>query len=612
MARASCEATPQSRVLTRAALRLGGALLALVSLLVGARTAQASVAYRLEIDHRDEHLFRVQMVVPMRDEDLVVAFPAWNALYQIRDFSYRVRDVHAFLMAGSRREVALRKLDKQTWQVVWPSARPENGQVEIDYGVEWNDPGPFNSQLNEHHAFMNFAQILMYVPNRRNEEALVRFDGVPAGWQVLTELTPATPLHDSFTAASYDALVDAPAEIGKIDEFAFDNQGAHFRVAIDGKDWKRDRLEDCLRRITTYELQLMGGPPFKEYTFFFHIGGYAEVGGGGMEHSASTAIAASSVEAAAAIAAHEFFHVWNVKRIRPQALEPVDYTKEQYTRALWFAEGVTSAYAAYVLERSGVWSKDQFYHDLALQISDLESRPARKAQSVEESSLDAWLEKYDSYNTSDRSISYYNKGQIIGVMLDLSIREATANHKSLDDVLRRMNVEYAQRGRFYNESEAVRGVVEEVSGTSFEAFFGRYVAGTNPIPYSNFLASAGLELKIDTTKTADLGFSTVRSAKGIAVSGVQTGSAADAAGVRDADVIESVNGKSVAKEPASVLDGLSAGETVELRIRRDTSEMEISLVVGSRENRHYAVAEISHPTAKQNRIREGLLRGMTD
>jgi predicted metalloprotease with PDZ domain len=174
--------------------RLGGALLALVSLLVGARTAQANVTYILHIDHPDQHLFRVQMIVPMPEQDIVVALPAWNALYQIRDFSYRVHDIHAFLIARNRREIAVRKLDKQTWQVVWPSARQENGQIEIDYGVEWNEPGPFNSQLNEHHAFINFAEILMYVPSRRNEEALIRFDGVPAGWQILTELVHRSKL----------------------------------------------------------------------------------------------------------------------------------------------------------------------------------------------------------------------------------------------------------------------------------------------------------------------------------------------------------------------------------------------------------------------------------
>jgi predicted metalloprotease with PDZ domain len=589
-----------------------GALLAFVWLLLAPGTAHAKIAYTLHLDHPEQHSFRVQMIVSSPEKNLVIALPAWNALYQIRDFAYRVREVHAFLVPGSGREIALRKLDKQTWQVLLPAARPENDQIEIDYGIEWNDPGPFNSQLNEHHAFMNLAQILMYVPNRRNEEVLIGFEGVPAGWRAVTELVPAAQMKDSFSAESYDALVDAPVEIGKIDEFAFDNEGVHFRVVVDGKDWKRDRLEDCLRRITGYELQLMSGPPFKEYTFLFHIGTYADVGGGGMEHSYSTAIAATSVESAAAVAAHEFFHAWNVKRIRPQALEPVDYANEQYTRALWFAEGVTSAYAAYALERSGLWSRDQFYGDLSSQISDLEARPARKSQSVEESSLDTWLEKYDSYNTADRSISYYNKGQIIGVLLDLALRDATANHRSLDDVLRRLNVEYARQGKFYSDSEGIRAVVEEVSETSFETFFRRYVAGTEEIPYSSFLAFAGLELKVELTKTADLGFRPERSAGGVTVSAVEPGSAADAAGLRDADVVVSVNGQSVAKNPAAVLRELSPGETIELRLRRKGDELAISFPVGSHESRRYSIAEISHPTDRQHAIREGLLRGTTD
>jgi len=141
--------------------------------------------------------------------------------------------------------------------------------------------------------------------------------------------------------------------------------------------WRRDRLENYLRHITAYELQLMGGPPFHQYTFFFHIGPYSEAGGGGMEHADCTAIGSSSIESAITTAAHEFFHAWNVKRIRPQTLEPVDFTKEQYTRALWFAEGVTNTYASYTLLRSGIWPKERFYADLAAQISELDSRPAQ-------------------------------------------------------------------------------------------------------------------------------------------------------------------------------------------------------------------------------------------
>ena len=345
------------------------------------------------------------------------------------------------------------------------------------------------------------------------------------------------PIRSRRTATT--ALVDAPVEAGKFADFDFDNQGAHFRVVVDATDWNKGRLEDYLRHITEYEITLMGAPPFKEYTFFFHIGSYADVGGGGMEHANSTAISASSVESAATVAAHEFFHAWNVKRIRPQALEPVDYSKEQPTRALWFAEGVTSTYGAYALERAGLWTKSQFYDDLAAQISELQSRPAHKWQSVEESSLDAWLEKYDDYNSPDRSISYYNKGQIDGVLLDLAIRDATDNRKSLDDVLRAMNDEYAKAGKFYNESKDIRGTVEEVSGKNFEDFFRRFVAGTDEIPYDDFLAAAGWKLKIETDRDARPGLLAGRRdhRKASRVSDLEAGSAAEAAGLRDGDMI---------------------------------------------------------------------------
>ena len=254
-----------------------------------------------------------------------------------------------------------------------------------------------------------------------------------------------------------------------------------------------------------------------------------------MEHSNCTAISTQSGDAAASVTAHEFFHAWNVKRIRPQTLEPVDYTKEMYTRALWFAEGVTSTYGSYALERTGLWTKDQFYADLAGQIGELDSRPAHHWQSVEESSLDAWLEGYDEYRRPDRSISYYNKGQIVGDMLDLAIRDVTDNHKSLDDVLRRMNEIYAKQGRFYDDSQGVQTTAEEVAGTKFNDFFLTYVAGTEEIPYDKFLGAAGLALKVERRAAPDLQFWTTTGhgpGAQVVVSQVTPESAADAAGLR--------------------------------------------------------------------------------
>ncbi len=495
------------------------------------------------------------------DQEIIVALPAWNALYQVRDFSYRVRDVRARDAAAPSTPLPLRMLDKQTWKISLAGSGTAARAATVDYSIEWDDPGPFNSQLNMHHAFVNFAEVLMYVPNRRAEDTAVQFDDVPDGWRVAAELPAGSP-PNSFTAASYDNLVDAPTEAGKFSEFAFDEAGAHFRVVVDGKDWHRERLEPICSDITKYEVQLMGGAPFRQYTFFFHFGPYPDVGGGGMEHANCTAISASSGDAAASVTAHEFFHAWNVKRIRPQSLEPVDYTKEMYTRALWFAEGVTSTYGAYTLERAGLWTKNQFYSDLAAEISELDSRPAHRWQSVEEASLDAWLEGYDDYRRPERSISYYNKGQILGDMLDLAIRDATDNHKSLDDVLRRMYDVYAKQGRFYLDSQGVEAIAEEVAGVKFDDFFRRYVAGTDEIPYDKFFNAAGLELKVERRAAPDLGFWTSGHGPGaqVQVSQVVPGTPAEAAGLKAGDALLALNGRA--------LPPLSAGVAARTNARR--------------------------------------------
>ncbi len=584
--------------------------IAFVLLFIAVFPSAASIRYKISLEDPGLHRFRVQMNISNPSGEIEVALPAWNALYQVRDFAYRVRDVHAIDGGAGSAKLELLKLDKQTWRISASSSTPPS-EIGVDYTIEWDDAGPFNSQLNQHHAFVNFAEVLMYTPNRRNEEAEVTFENVPTDWHVISQL-PNGVAANSFKAASYDDLVDAPVEAGKFEQFDFENEGAHFRVVVDAKDWNKSRLEDDLRRITGYELKLMGGPPFKEYTFFFHIGAYPEVGGGGMEHSNCTAISAGSFEGAAQIAAHEFFHAWNVKRIRPQALQPVDFTKEQFTRALWFAEGVTSTYGAYTLERSGLWSKDEFYGDLGSQIEVLQSRPAHAWQSAEESSLDTWFDKYDAYGLPDRSISYYNKGQLLGVMLDLAIRDATDNHKSLDDVLRRLNEEYAKQGKFYDESKGIRGVIEEVAGKSFEEFFARYVAGTDEIPYGDFLAFAGLELKMESVKLADPGFSPGRAPGGVAVTSVIPGGPAEAAGLREGDAIIEVNGHPFPHGRGGPLSGLSAGETVKFRITRQSQEMDISYVLGSREDVRYSIKEIAHATEHQRHIREGILHGATE
>src|SRR5271170_5528607 len=277
-----------------------------ITLLFFARPASATIGYHISLKNPEQHLFHVEMQIPVAaaEQEIIVAIPAWYSLYQVRDFSYRVRDVRASNSAAPATALPVRLLDKQTWKILLPVAGAGAGSAvqtaTLDYSIEWDDPGPFNSQLNAHHAFVNFAEVLMYVPTRRAEDTQVQFDDVPDGWRIAAELPAGSP-PNSFTAASYDTLVDAPTEAGKFNEFAFDDAGTHFRVIVDGKEWHRESLESIVRDITKYEVHLMGGAPFHDYTFFYHFGPYAEVGGGGMEHSNCTAISVPSGDAAASV-----------------------------------------------------------------------------------------------------------------------------------------------------------------------------------------------------------------------------------------------------------------------------------------------------------------------
>ncbi|MGH9714136.1 MAG: M61 family metallopeptidase [Candidatus Acidiferrales bacterium] len=594
------------------------AALALLLLVTAGRPASATVRYQVSFENRQKHIFAVEMTIPNAVPGTRVALPAWEALYQIRDFSYRVRQVQAWSSAGgvkTNQALVVTKLDKQTWQLSGSrddAAGDATASIVVRYTIEWDDPGPFSSQINNHHAFLNLAEVLMYVPDRRGEDTVVLFSGVPQGWKTIAAL-PAGTEANSFAAASYDALVDAPVEAGKFDEFEFDSGGVHFRVVVDSRDCRKGTLENALKRITGYQLQLMGGLSTKEYTFIFHIGPFPETGaGGGMEHLNSTAIATSSLESAVGVAAHEFFHAWNVKRIRPQALEPVDFTKEQYTRALWFAEGVTNTYQNYTLERTGLWSKETFLTDLGDQVCDLEARSARLWQSVEESSMDAWFEKYDFYNRPDRSIWYYNKGQILGVLLDLKIRDVTNNRKSLDDVFRLMDQKYARQGKFYDDRNGIREAVEEVAGASFQDFLQAYVSGTNEIPYDTFLAAGGWALKTEQVESADFGFWPTRTLGGMMVAAIESGSAAESAGVKEGDVLVELDGQPFPRRFNTWLSEQAPGQRVKVRLRREGDKKEISFALGSHSDRHCSIYEIPHPTEAQRRVRDGLLHGTTD
>jgi predicted metalloprotease with PDZ domain len=583
---------------------------ALAALLFVARPARATIDYAVSVAHPERHVFNVTMRIPEVRDRVLLQIPAWNALYQIRDFSSHVMQVAASDDAGH--SLPIRKLDKQTWEVTG------SGALTVRYPTYWDDHGPFGAQLNSEHAFVNLAMVLFYVVGRRAEDTQIVFKDLPENWHVAVELDAEGKDTDgrSYVAQSYDALVDAPVEIGRFGEFRIEAGGRPIRVVFHGQIGDRSRLADALQRIVNYQTSLMGGAPFREYLFLFHVG--PDLGGGGMEHANSTAIAADNYGQLPSYSAHEFFHLWNVKRIRPQALEPVDYTREMYTRSLWFAEGVTNAYGAYTLERTGLWSPQQFYANLSGQINELESRPAHRWQSAEQSSLDAWLEKYPLYNRPEDSVSYYNKGQLLGVLLDIVIRDRTDNRASLDELLRYLNKEYAERGRFYQGSEGLREAAQEVihraapaASADLTQFFASYVRGTTEIPFAEFLERAGWSLKKLGPQRATLGFAIDRSSGSPSVGEIEPGSGAEQAGLLEGDLLLELNGEEVPQSPDAWLRNHRPGERITVKVRHDGEEKTMSFALGQSEPA-YQVVEIPAPTDKQRRIREGILRGTTD
>jgi predicted metalloprotease with PDZ domain len=572
--------------------------------------ASAAIRYTVSLANPDQHLFRVSMEIPAVHDDLKLQMAAWNALYEIRDFSSHLQQVEAY---ADGKRVDIVKLDKLTWDV------HASGTITVKYSTFWDDSGPFNTQLTSEHAFINPAMILMYVPGHLAEECQLNLLGFPKEWKVASAtdhgLKQASEMGYAirFKAASFDALCDGPIEASNFDEFTIHDLSPPVHVVIHGDNYKRHDIESILRKICAYEIKLMDGAPYDQYTFIFHIGKAAGGGGGGMEHSNSTAIYVPSVEYLPNVSAHEYFHLWNVKRIRPASLEPVDYTHEMYTRALWFAEGVTNTYGSYALVRSGVWNKQEFYGDLSSQITELESRPAEEWQSAEQSSLDTWLDKYALYNQPQRSVSYYTKGQVLGVLLDILIRDRTDNQRSLDDVMRAMNQDFAKSGKFYRDSLDIRLTAEKITGSGLDDFFNDYVSGADPLPYKDYFAKAGLGLEQREVTRATLGFTAQREPDGSrTVASIDPGSTAEKAGMQVGDEILRWNNDVVPRRPDRWAIQQKPAEELHLQINRAGAQQTLVFRLGEQRDKFFTVSELPDSPDRAKRIRDGLLHGTTD
>lgn len=483
-------------------------------------TPLASINYRLSMPRPATHLFEVEIEVELAKDatadHLDFQMPRWSpGRYSVFDFAMNVQEFSASRLCPESADckpapLAVTRLDNQTWRV----QTRESPRLRIAYKVFGDDLSGTFSQLNERHANYNGASLFMYIVGHKPDPVRLRIDA-PTGWRIINGWS-ANGEQREWRFPNYDLLIDTPTEIAPdwtMEQFSL--EGKTYRVVVHSlgaEGGKRRALVSDIERIVRAETAMWGAPDFDSYTFLIHFAA-DRASADGMEHLTSTQIIEPGaladpgmLEAALDRAAHEFFHVWNVKRLRPTELGPWDLTRPPATRSLWIAEGITNYYGHLMQRRAGIWTDEQLLQTLSQQINEVENSPGSRLMSAEESSLSApfmdGATPTQRNNLSNSSVNYYPKGEVLGLVLDLLIRRKTEGRASLDEVMRRMYQKfyvesksdtYYLRGRGYTNEDFER-IASEVAGTDLQDFFKRYVRGVETPPYDEALATVGLRL----------------------------------------------------------------------------------------------------------------------
>jgi predicted metalloprotease with PDZ domain len=620
------------------------ALFLLVSMLVSTCAAQEGaaaaapyrIAYTLSMPRPESHLFEVQVDVEglAKADSVEFQIPRWSpGRYAVFDFAKNVQEVRAasFCPAQAkceRKGFPLVRVDTQTWRVETKGAN----DLTLFYKVFADDLSGTFSQLDRRHANYNGHSVFMYVVGHKPDPVALRIVP-PAGWKAVNGYTKREGQLD-WDFPNYDVLADAPTEIAPdFNVQTFELAGKTYRVvthSFGDEGGRRGELVKDVEKIVRAETALMGTPEFEGYTFLFHFDPTARRGDG-MEHLTSTQIIETGAladrgvyESALGTAAHEFFHVWNVKRLRPAGLGPWDFTRPVETRGLWIAEGFTNYYGTLFLRRAGLISDERLLSDYADTISGIENAPGSRLMSAEESSLLAsFIDRGTSEqrtNLGNTSISYYPKGETLGLVLDLLIRGRTNGRASLDDVMRRMyeefylkspNETYYLRGRGYTNEEFVR-VASEVAGFDLSDFFARHVRGVEPPPYAEALAAVGLRFaRVPERQPFNAGITLDPRDPQPRISVIQNNSPAEAAGLKQGDVLVSVGASTVtAANWRDALNTFKAGERVPFNVLRARETISVTLTLPASPERHsYRIEKDANASPQARALREAWLTG---
>lgn len=604
-------------------LRLALTIIFTLALKSAAAAQSAPVDYQVTLDKNPTtHLLHISLQVDRAGAPSIdVAMPAWApGAYGIRNEWRNIQEFSAADETGAA--LRFEKVDKQTWRIYAATGR----RITASYKLYYRN---YNDEL----CYITGPSVFMYVVGKRpfplDGPVSVRLD-THSGWLAQTGLaegkTPGT-----YVADNYDTFIDATIATGKSwEQTQFDAKGAaHYIVFIGKGNYDKQKITDDAKAVVTYYAELMGGLPYSKYVFFLRA--RTGQGSGGLEHLNSTDIGFSAYNTHSPeanykrfmfVVAHEFYHLWNVKRIRPAILGPFDYTREQNTRNLYVSEGMTSYWAAIGLKRSGVWSLKDFYDDLTREITTLQSSPGRKITSVELASWDTWNRGDNATNTR---IDYYNKGQLIGTVLDLEIRKRTDNKRSLTDVFLYLMQNHGLPKPGFEEKRGFRDAVELITrqaappNADFGDFFAKYVSGTEEIPWNAFFEHAGLMLEAKKGAPRPyIGITTGNTLPGagffnaaaialpqgqIAVTNVAPGSPAEEAGLDVGDVLVAMDGDRI--DASSFNDRFNEkkiGAGVMFTVMRRDQVRTIPVTVGKEEPVSYSIKEKPDATEMQKEI----------
>jgi len=513
------------------------------------------IHYHVAMSKPESHLFEVTLQIrgwqSQKQSVLDLKMPVWTpGSYLIREYA---RHLQEFSAAADGVILSWHKLSKNHWQV--QTQGHEN--LTIQYRIYANELSVRTNHLDGTHGYFNGAALFFFIPGYDRSPLWVTVTPPRSQWQVTTALAPVAGQLNTFQAEDFDTLVDSPFEIGQHRLYMFETLGKPHQLAVwgDGNLEPADLIPD-LKRIIQTEAQLFDGLPYDRYLFLLHL---SSQGFGGLEHKNSCSLIYQRLgfrnrdkyDRFIQLVAHEFFHLWNVKRIRPKALEVVDYETENYTPSLWFCEGTTSYYDLIIPYRAGIYDVRAYLNALSKEITRFQTTPGRTIQPLSESSFDAWIKLYrPDTNSPNSQMSYYLKGEMVSLLLDLLIRERHGNQRSLDQVMQQMWQQFGKPEVGFTP-EDLQHAIESVAGTDLTEFFRQYLHGTDELPFNDYLKPFGLQLQADGNDIPYLGM-TVKAEQGRdLVKFVEQGSPAQIVGLDAGDELLAINGLRVNAEQVS-------------------------------------------------------------